>query len=145
MNKIQSGNLVFGISIFISLLIVSTNGFGSGSEQQLIHADSLFEANKYTESFEVYNTVLEQGDYTPGMLLKMAFIKEGLGDVSGAMYFLNQYYNLTSNKKVLAKLEEIARRWEIPPRCQCHQKDRPVRAGRSAGALPSKIRCCRRS
>ncbi len=109
MNKIQSGNLVFGISILISLLIVSTNGFGSGSAQQLIHADSLFEANKYTESFEVYNTVLEQGDYTPGMLLKMAFIKEGLGDVSGAMYFLNQYYNLTSNKKVLAKLEEIAR------------------------------------
>lgn len=109
MSKIQNHNLVFKTSMIVLLLTISITGFGSDSKLQLSHADSLFEAKKYTESFEVYSTVLDQGDYTPSMLLKMAFIKEGLGDVSGALYFLNQYYNQTSNKMVLAKLEEIAK------------------------------------
>ncbi len=94
--------------MFVLLLTSSITGFGSDSKTQLSNADSLFEVKKYTESFEVYSTVLQQGDYTPSMLLKMAFIKEGLGDFSGALYFLNQYYNQTFNKKTLAKIEEIA-------------------------------------
>lgn len=109
MSKIQNPNLVFKTSLFVVLLTISITGFGSDSKRQLGYADSLFEAKKYTESFEVYEAVLEQGDYTSRMLLKMAFIREGLGDVSGALYFLNQYYNQTSDKKVLGKLEEIAR------------------------------------
>ncbi len=109
MRKIQNHNLVFKLSVFVYLFAISIYSFGADSATELSYADSLFKAKKYTESFEVYNTVLENGDYTPSMLLKMAFIREGLGDVSGALYYLNQYYNQTSNEKVLAKLEEIAK------------------------------------
>lgn len=42
------------------------------------------------------------------MLLKMAFIKEGLGDYTNALYFLNLYYLKTYNKRVLKKMENLA-------------------------------------
>jgi len=42
------------------------------------------------------------------MLLKMAFIKEGLGDYTNALYYLNLYYLKTYNKRVLKKMENLA-------------------------------------
>ncbi len=42
------------------------------------------------------------------MLLKMAFIKEGLGDYTNALFYLNLYYLTTFNKKVLKKMENLA-------------------------------------
>ena len=42
------------------------------------------------------------------MLLKMAFIKEGLGDYTNALYYLNLYYLKTYNKKALKKMENLA-------------------------------------
>ncbi|MDN5201257.1 SH3 domain-containing protein [Fulvivirgaceae bacterium BMA10] len=77
-------------------------------------ADSLFEQKKYTESFELYQEILEKGhQLSPRMLLKMSFIKEGLGDYSDALYYLNLYYLHTSNKKVLKKMEEMAEKHKL--------------------------------
>jgi hypothetical protein len=42
------------------------------------------------------------------MLLKMAYIREGLGDESGALYYLNAYYLQTKNDKAFDKMEELA-------------------------------------
>jgi len=42
------------------------------------------------------------------MLLKMAFVKEGLGDYGNALYYLNLYYMKTYDKKVLKKMENLA-------------------------------------
>lgn len=42
------------------------------------------------------------------MLLKMAFIKEGLGDYTNALYYLNLYYLKTYNKRALKKMENLA-------------------------------------
>ena len=72
-------------------------------------ADSLFEQQKYTESFRIYEAIFEQGEMvSPSMLLKMAYIKEGLEEVSEAMYFLNIYYLKTSNSKVQEKIRQLA-------------------------------------
>jgi uncharacterized protein YgiM (DUF1202 family) len=61
--------------------------------RELVKADSLFEQKKYTESFDLYEQILDEEQLaSPKMLLKMAFIKEGLGDYSRALYFLNVYY-----------------------------------------------------
>lgn len=79
------------------------------SLQKLNHADSLFEAKKYTESFEIYDYLLEvEKISSPAMLLKMAFICEGLNDHSGALYYLNTYYLKTSDRRALTKMEEMA-------------------------------------
>ncbi len=42
------------------------------------------------------------------MLLRMAFIEEGLDNYATALYYLNQYYQLTANREVLDKMREIA-------------------------------------
>lgn len=79
-------------------------------DSALLQADSLFKAKKYTESFDIYQHLLEKERLTsPAMLLKMAFIKEGLGDYTNALYYINLYYLQTADKKALNKMEELAK------------------------------------
>lgn len=83
--------------------------FCETTKEKLDLADSLFNEKKYTQSFELYEEI-QQVDKkaSAAMLLKMAFIKEGLGDYSEALYFLNLYYLKTFNKKALKKMENLA-------------------------------------
>ena len=77
-------------------------------------ADSLFAQQKFTESFEIYEQLLEAYQQSsPQMLLKMAFIKEGLRDYSKALYYLNLYYLQTTDRKVLKKMEELAEKHNL--------------------------------
>ncbi|QNF35147.1 SH3 domain-containing protein [Adhaeribacter swui] len=77
-------------------------------------ADSLFNQKKYLEAFSVYENILvKDQQYSPTMLLKMAFIKEGLRDFTGAMYYLHLYYSKTPNRAVLRKMEELAQTHQL--------------------------------
>ena len=92
----------------MSCILLASSAMAQPDRQRLT-ADSLFQAGKYTESFDIYDQLLEGGNYSSSMLLKLAYIKEGLGDISGALYYLNLYYKETSNKLVLTKLEQMAK------------------------------------
>ena len=99
------------LNFFIQLFIVfGVNlSFAQSPQANLERADSLFSQQKFTESFEIYERLLETYQQSsPQMLLKMAFIKEGLRDYSKALYYLNLYYLQTTDKKVLKKMEELA-------------------------------------
>jgi hypothetical protein len=74
----------------------------------LNRADSLFQQKRYTQSLEIYKALAEQHRYTPAMLLKMAYIEEGLNHIANAAYYLNLYYLATYDKSVLHKLNELA-------------------------------------
>ncbi len=75
----------------------------------LSKADSLFDKRKYTESLDIYEDILTvEKKASPAMLLRMAYIYEGLDNLSKALISLDQYYGLTSDKKVLAKMTELA-------------------------------------
>ena len=77
-------------------------------------ADSLFTQRKYTQSFEIYDKILKSENMTsPAMLLKMAYIREGLGDFSNALYYLNLYYLQTHNKRALRKMEDLAKSYNL--------------------------------
>lgn len=90
-------------------MVSSFSSFGGDMKQQLAHADSLFKLQKYTESFEIYEQLLNaQNEASPQMLMKMAYIKEGLGDYSQALVYLNKYYLQTSDKRAQNKMEELA-------------------------------------
>ncbi len=94
--------------LFFVVLILPLNA------QSLAEADSLFKEGKYTESFDVYQNILtEQKQASPSMLLKMAYIKEGLGGFSDALYYLNLYYLKTADRKVLDKMEEMAEKKNV--------------------------------
>ncbi|MGB3465691.1 MAG: hypothetical protein WBA74_10490, partial [Cyclobacteriaceae bacterium] len=76
----------FQLFFFFSFCALSHSVLADPGDR-LTTADSLFQAKKYTESFELYEQIIvEDMAYSPAMLLKMAFIKEGLGDYSNALY-----------------------------------------------------------
>ncbi|WP_439879867.1 SH3 domain-containing protein [Pontibacter sp. MBLB2868] len=72
-------------------------------------ADSLFQQQHYTEALGLYETILQKQQlYSPQMLLKMAYIKEGLRDYTGAMYYLHLFYTKEPSRSTLKKMEELA-------------------------------------
>ena len=75
---------------------------------ELKKADSLFQAKQYTQSFELYATLLKEKQYSSAMLLKMAYSQEGLGHTSMSLYYLNLYYQASHDEQALGKMEEIA-------------------------------------
>lgn len=83
------------------------------SRHRLNTADSLFEAKRYTQSLDHYEQILQQREYTPAMLLKMAYVNEGLNHVGAAMYYLNLYFVATQDKSVIRKMDELAEKFDL--------------------------------
>ena len=80
---------------------------------QLTQGDSLFAKKQYTQSFDLYHMLYESGRYTPAMLLKMAYIQEGLGRISQSIYYLQLYYKATNDEQALSKIEELATKHKL--------------------------------
>ena len=97
--------------IFFVFFIVSA--LDSEASPKLFKADSLFKSKKYTESKEIFNEIIASGKTSPALLLKLAYINEGLGDYVQALFHLNKYYTLTSNEKALDKMRDIAEKNDL--------------------------------
>lgn len=106
MKNIQTGFLK--IIAVIVLAFVSTGVPAQGLSPLLQKADSLFSKKQFTQSFEIYQRIHKEGQYTPAMFLKMAFIQEGLNKPGLALYYLNLYYLASNDNQALVKMEEVA-------------------------------------
>ncbi len=103
-------------AILFTFIIISYASTVYASEnilKNLVSADSLFEKKQYTESMELYERFLHSGYYTPRMLIRLSLIKEGLGDYTYALYYLNIYYAKIPDKNVLKKMDELAARYNL--------------------------------
>jgi uncharacterized protein YgiM (DUF1202 family) len=76
-------------------------------------ADSLFVIKKYQESFLIYENILKNNKISPDMLLKMAFINEGLGNYTHALYYLNMYQLNFPSSTVLKKMDDLGVRHNL--------------------------------
>jgi hypothetical protein len=113
MKKMQSWCLK-NVAICIGLIITTFQLSAAQSNQSILKtADSLYVAGRFTQSFQQYETLLEKRIYTPAMLLKMAYIQEGLGNIGKALYHLNLYYLASNDKEVLFKMEELAEKYNL--------------------------------
>ncbi len=102
--------------ILLTFIIISYTSAVYGSENTIKiigSADSLFEKKHYTESMELYERCFHSGFYTPRMLIRLSLIKEGLGDYTYALYYLNLYYSNIHDKSVLKKMDELASRYNL--------------------------------
>ncbi len=101
--------------LFLSVCTLYTTCLkAQNSELLLHHADSTFQQGNYTEAFKYYDKLLTSRQYyTPKMLLRMSYVKEALGDYTGALYYLNQYYHFESDRKVLKKMDELSKLHEL--------------------------------
>lgn len=84
------------------------------ADRLLDKADSLFSAKQYTQAFLLYQQLLTKDRYySPGMLLKMAYVKEALGDYVAALYYLQVYHQKHPGRRVLKKMEALAQQHEL--------------------------------
>ena len=105
-------NLFYILLIFIS--IISQDTKGQNNYILIDKADSLFSKKKFIQSNQHYDDLFyKQGQYTPRMLLKMAYINEGLGEYAKSLYFLNLYNTIHPSKQVLEKMESIADEYQL--------------------------------
>lgn len=109
MNKMQKRTSKFLETVFILFLMGTQVAKSQNINTQLLTADSLFRVQKYTESLAVYNDILEStGKASPAMLLKMAYINEAMENFGEALYYLNNYYNMSADQNALAKMRDLA-------------------------------------
>ena len=102
-----------GLKILIIVLIVLIPLVTRGNKPLLAKADSLFQEKRYTQSLEIYQALFEDHHYSPAMLLKMAYIQEGLNRIAQSTYYLNLYYLATHDDSALTKLEELAGKYKL--------------------------------
>lgn len=81
--------------------------------QKIRQADSLFRAKQYTQSLEIYQSQFKAGEYSPAMLLKMAYIQEGLGRIGQTLYYLKLYQIASDDDQALQKIEELAAKFRL--------------------------------
>ena len=106
MKNIQTG--ILKILALTCVILCSSLVHANDVNYLLSNADSLYLKKQYTQSFELYQSLYTDGRYSPAMLLKMAYIQEGLGHVSLSLYYLNLYYLASGDSQVLNKLQELA-------------------------------------
>lgn len=76
--------------------------------QDLQKADSLFKSKNYQEALVIYEEILlEDQAYSPAMLLKMAFISEGMGDYPKTTLYLSKYYDHNPTSQIPNKIKEL--------------------------------------
>lgn len=94
--------------LVLASVLGTESAFADDRLSSLAAADSLFHRKQYTQSLEIYNQLFSQHTYSPSMLLKMAYIEEGLGHVAQSVYYLSLYYQATSDSQAIAKINEVA-------------------------------------
>lgn len=109
----QRSYLKIVVPSILLVIALSTTALAQTTSFRLKTADSLFQAKRYTQSFEHYQAMLKQNQYTPAMLLKMAFIQEGLLHIGQSMYYLNLYFITTHDKTALDKMNELATKYNL--------------------------------
>ena len=114
MLRIQNLNFknIILIKLIVLLSLITLKAQDNAKDIEL--ADSLFNQQKYTQSFEIYNRILKADHLTsPAMLLKMAYMKDPPMEMFNALYYLNLYYLQTHNKRALRKMEDLAKKYNL--------------------------------
>ena len=99
------------VSIFFAFLLQSVHC--QADVPRLLIADSLFAQRSYKEAMEIYEVNFESGVYSTSMLLKMAFIAEGIGDSERATIYLSKYYDLSPNPQAISKIKTLTGQAEL--------------------------------
>ncbi|HET9052993.1 MAG TPA: SH3 domain-containing protein, partial [Cyclobacteriaceae bacterium] len=87
---------IVNLSLFLLLFPLALSA--QSNNPLLGRADSLFQQKRYIQSLELYQKLFEGHRYTPAMLLRMAYVEEGLNNIARAAYYLNLYYLATRDE-----------------------------------------------
>jgi hypothetical protein len=113
MKKMQCPVRKYIAILWALFFLTSTPSLSQISNYRLQRADSLFNAKQYTQSLEHYEKIFALNQYSPAMLMRMAFIEEGLNHIGQAMYYLNLYYLKTSDDSALEKMAQLSDQFKL--------------------------------
>lgn len=116
--KKSKNSCLFFKGIFIFCLLAGFISISFRSQAQndklLKQGDSLFSAGRYVEALSLYEHLLnKRKEFSPQMLLRMAFVEESKNNYPQALYYLNLHYRVSPDKQVLRKLEELAQTHQL--------------------------------
>ena len=98
----------------LSLFVWPLSGFGQNAAEKMEEADQLFQIGRYTEALKQYeNLLFEDRVFSSAMLLKMAYIHEGLDEPIDALFYLEQYYKQSREQAVVEKISSLATTYEL--------------------------------
>ncbi len=106
----------FKLFTFFFIFILSANYTAVSQDNSALikQADSLFVAKKYTESLAIYEQLFfEKKLQSPAMLLKMAFISEGMDEPAEALFYLENYQKVSRDQAALLKISELAQEYNL--------------------------------
>jgi tetratricopeptide (TPR) repeat protein len=102
-----------GFFLFLFVLL-SQLTYSQNFKSQVAMADSLFVQQNFTQALQLYEKLFSQsGKASPAMLLKMAYIEEGAGNYTKALYYLSLYYIQRPNLQVVNKMKDIAATYNL--------------------------------
>jgi len=94
------------ISSIILFVVGTSNVMAQPLEKELVKADSLYQKKQYISAIKIYEKIYNAGNSSPAMLLKLARIEEGMGNLGSSLYYLENYYQITKDEKALSYLKE---------------------------------------
>jgi len=109
MKNLQTWFLKFVITISFFFIYPPAEA----QSQKVKLADSLFRSKQYIQSLELYHSLFQKGEYSPAMLLKMAYIQEGLGKIGETLYYLKLYHLASDDEQASHKMEELAAKFRL--------------------------------
>lgn len=96
------------LRLFLVILFLSSFSLLSAQFERLDQADSLFASQKFTEALQAYEGLYSSGFSSASMLLRMAYIHDGLGNYPDALYYLDQYYLISADRLTVGKISELS-------------------------------------
>ncbi len=96
------------VRLFLGIFFCGFLSTLAAQNDVLAQADSLFNEQKFTEAYEKYDNLFQNNQASNAMLLKMAFIQDGLGNYSEALFYLDTYFRASADRSVIGKIEELA-------------------------------------
>jgi tetratricopeptide (TPR) repeat protein len=98
----------------IGFCTLSHLAYNQSFKSQIAQADSLFVQQHFKQALHLYEQLFSQtGKASPAMLLKMAYVEEGAGDYTKALYYLSLYYMQRPNLQSVNKMKEIAATYNL--------------------------------
>ncbi|WP_436515138.1 SH3 domain-containing protein [Ekhidna sp. To15] len=101
------------VRLFLGILFSCFFNSLIAQNSSLEEGDSLFNQQKFTEAYEKYELIFWEGEASQAMLLKMAYIQDGLGNYTDALFFLDKYYQMSADRNVVGKIQELSEANEL--------------------------------
>jgi tetratricopeptide (TPR) repeat protein len=98
---------------FLCAVLNSQEAYSQNTSPTIETADSLFARARYEAAYPLYRQELRRGLTSPRVLLRMAYVQEGLGHYPAALYYLSLAHRRKPTYATWRKMTEVAQSYRL--------------------------------